>query len=140
MPASQESHDDFRTKLLQNIRLQLPQLEDLLRQADGYSIVDQGAVGHPWQAMILRICTALQNLLPDRPMNEAFCKMVVDGAGQEITAADNQNRVNQRNAIDAFVRAQFFLKIVCKKGREWRTMPDLVDRDWGALLKLFDLQ
>jgi hypothetical protein len=103
-------------------------------------IADQGAVGRPWQAMILRICTALQNLLPDRPMNEAFCKMVVEGAGQEITAADNQNRVNQRNAIDAFVRAQFFLEIVCKKGREWRTIPDPADRDWAALLKLFDLE
>jgi len=132
--------DNGPAKLLRNIHLQLPQLEDLLGEAGGHFSNGDRDDSHKRQVMILRICTALQDLLPDRPMGRAFSRIVVECAGQEIDSADDKNRLKQRRVIDAFVQAHFFLELACRKGRELETVPNGVDNDWTALLKLFDLR
>jgi hypothetical protein len=138
-PVSEAPAEDDRVKLLRNIEQQLPQLEDLLRETSTYSVADRTSRDFPWQAMTLRICTALQNLLPERPMNPAFCRMVMEGAGREIDPASSVSRIRQRVVIDAFVRAHFFLEIACRKGKDPNAFSDDSDRDWITLLKLFEL-
>jgi hypothetical protein len=89
--------------------------------------------------MVLEICIALQDLLPDRPMNKSFIELV-KAVRPETDPTDDTNRGEPVLVLSVFVQAQFFLEIACRKGREREPLPDKADHDWVTLQKLFNLR
>ena len=76
--------DEYRTKLLQNIKAQSPRLEELFAQVedhwgmeDGiYRFYHQSFKVYRLQHLTEEICRSLAALLPDRPMNPWFLEIV----------------------------------------------------------------
>src|SRR5947207_2204661 len=80
-----EHGDEYRAKLLRNIKERLPQLEELLAQAEDHWGMEDGIyrfyhqsfkVYGRLQPLTKAICKALQELLPDRPMNKWFAEII----------------------------------------------------------------
>src|SRR5205809_3218701 len=87
----EEHGDEYHAKLLQNIKARLPRLEKLLAQAedhwgleDGiYRFYHQSFKVYRLQSFTKAIQKELQELLPDRPLNDWFARIVEDGTGTE---------------------------------------------------------
>src|SRR6266480_2064645 len=84
-----EHGDEYRAKLLQNIKARLPQLEKLLAQAEEQWVLEDGIYRfyhqsfkvYHLQSFTKAISKELQELLPDRPLNDWFAKIVEEGTG-----------------------------------------------------------
>ncbi len=136
-------------KLLSNIKQQLPGLEELLAEVEShwgiedgfYRFYHQSFKVYPLQQTTREICDALQDLLPGRPMNKWFCKIVADGTSREFDISHNQDWLQHtRPILEAFFHAHFFLKMAIKYGRELPSAPDSLPSGWAAVLYLFDLR
>ena len=87
------------------------------------------------------ICEALQGLLPDRPFNKWFSKIVAEGTGLDFQTSDEQNWFREtRSIVEAFFHAHYFLKMACKYGRELEAPPNEMPSGWAAVLYLFNLR
>lgn len=136
-------------KLLSNIKQQSPQLEALLAQVEShwgiedgfYRFYHQSFKVYQVQQVTDEICKALQNLLPNRPMNKWFCTIMADGTGREFEMSVNQDWPHHtRPILEAFFHAHFFLKMAIKYGKELQSAPDRLPSGWAAVLYLFDLR
>ena len=136
-------------QLLSNIKRQLPQLEALLAQVEShwgiedgfYRFYHQSFKVYQVQPVTDEICKALQNLLPNRPMNKWFCKIMAEGTGHEFEMSHNQDWLHHtRPILEAFFHAHFFLKMAIKHGKELQSAPDRLPSGWAAVLYLFDLR
>jgi len=140
---------ELAKQLLSNIKHQLPRLEELLAEVEShwgiedgfYRFYHQSFKVYPVQQTTHEICDALQNLLPGRPMNEWFCRIIADGAVGEFDNSHNQDWLQHtRPILEAFFHAHFFLKMAIKYGRELPSAPDCLPSGWAAVLYLFDLR
>jgi hypothetical protein len=135
--------------LLSNIKQQLPKLEESLAQVEGHWAIEDGfyrfyhqsfKVYHV-QQMTAEISQALQNLLPNHPMNQWFCEIIAAGTGHEFDLSHNRDWLQHtRPILEAFFHAHFFLKMAVKYGRELQTAPDCLPSGWAAILYLFNLR
>jgi hypothetical protein len=144
-----EHGDEYRTRLLQNIKQRLPQLDELLVKAehsfemeDGvYRFYHQSFKVYGLQKLTEQICKALQELLPDRPMNKWFAEIIAQGTGRQFELSHNEDWLrNTRPILEAVFHAHYFLKMACKYGRELETSPNMLPFGWAAVLYLFDLR
>lgn len=136
-------------KLLQTIKQQLPQLEEMLAHVESHGCMEDGfyrfyhqsfKVYHV-QQLTKGICKALQALFPDRPMNRWFTEIVAQGTGKEFEMSHNQEWLRHtRPIIEAFFHAHYFLKMAVKYGKELETAPDVLPSGWATVLYLFDLR
>jgi hypothetical protein len=144
-------HEQFEVagQLLSNIKQQLPKLEELLAQVESHWGIEDGLYRFYHQSFKVyqiqqateEICKVLQNLLPDHPMNEWFCKIVAEGTGREFEMSHNRDWLHHtRPILEAFFHAHFFLKMAVKYGRELRSAPDCLPSGWAAVLYLFNLR
>jgi hypothetical protein len=140
---------ELAEQLLSNIKQQLPILEELLAQVEShwgiedgfYRFYHQSFKVYPVQQATEEICHALQNLLPDRPMNKWFCRIVADGTGGDFDISHNQDWLQHtRPILEAFFHAHFFLKMAVKYGRELQRAPNSLPSGWAAVLYLFNLR
>ena len=87
-----------------------------------------------------RIVAALQQLLPDQPMNPWFLQIISEGTGKEFTIEDNQRWLEvTRPILEAFFHARYFLEMACR----YANVPDKdlpMPSGWAALLYLFNLR
>ncbi|MBI3852917.1 MAG: hypothetical protein HY298_21900 [Verrucomicrobia bacterium] len=137
------------TKLLHNIKQQLPQLEEMLAHVEGHWCMEDGFYRfyhqsfkvYRLQELTEGICKALQALLPDRPMNRWFTEIVEQGTGHEIEMSHNRDWLRHtRPIVEAFFHAHYFLKLAVKYGKELETAPDVMPSGWATVLYLFDLR
>ena len=144
-----EHGDEYRAKLLQNIKERLPQLEELLVQVEDhwgmedrvYRFYHQSFKVYGLQSLTERICKALQELLPDRPMNKWFAAIIAQGTGSQFEMSHNEDWLRHtRPIVEAFFHAHYFLKMICKYGRELNESPNALPSGWAAVLYLFDLR
>ncbi len=140
---------ELADQLLSNIKHQLPKLEALLAQVEShwgiedgfYRFYHQSFKVYPVQQATAEIRDALQRLLPGRPMNQWFCKIVADGTGGQFEISHNKDWLQHtRPILEAFFHAHFFLKMAVKYGRELQSAPDSLPSGWAAVLYLFDLR
>ena len=140
---------ELASQLLSNIKQQLPKLEELLAQVESYWGIEDGFYRfyhqsfkvYPLQQTTREICDALQNLLPGRPMNAWFCKIVADGTGSEFDISHNQDWLQHtRPILEAFFHAHFFLKMAIKYGPELLSAPKRLPSGWATVLYLFNLR
>jgi hypothetical protein len=136
-------------RLLLNIKRQLPKLEKLLAEVEGhwgiedgfYRFYHQSFKVYQVQGATEEVCKALQELLPDYPMNPWFCKITADGTGREFELSHNQAWLTHtRPVLEAFFHAHFFLKMIVKYGREFEDIPNRLPSGWAAVLCLFNLR
>ena len=136
-------------QLLSNIKQQLPKLEELLAQVEShwgfedgfYRFYHQSFKVYSVQQTTREISDILQNLLPGRPMNQWFCKIVADGTGGKFEISHNQDWLQHtRPILEAFFHAHFFLKMAVKYGRELQRTPDCLPSGWATVLYLFNLR
>ena len=135
--------------LLQNIKRQLPRLEDLLAQVethwgmeDGvYRFYHQSFKVYAMQGLTEEICKTFKNLLPGKPLNRWFTEIVAQGTGQEFETSHNQDWLRHtRPIVEAFFHAHYFLKMTVKYGKELESAPDCMPSGWAAVLYLYDLR
>jgi hypothetical protein len=142
--------DEYRERLLANIKSALPELERLLTQVEDHWGMEDGVyrfyhgsfkVYYRLQPLTLRMVTTFQALLPDRPLNECFRQIVAEGTGKKFEAAHNEDWLRHtRPIVEAFFHAHYFLKMTCKYGRELDEEPSALPSGWAAVLYLYDLR
>jgi len=134
---------------LSNIKQQLPKLEKLLAPVESHWEIAGGCyrfyhqsfkVYHVQQATE-EIRKALQNPLPNHPMNQWFGKIIAEGTGREFNLSHNQDWLHHtRPMLEAFFHAHYFLKLAVKYGRELNSTPDVLPSGWVAVPCLFNLR
>jgi hypothetical protein len=137
------------SKLLQNIKAQLLELEELLHRIEGqwgiedsfYRLYHQSFKVYHLQSTTEEICKALQQLLPDHSLNDWFSEIIAQGTGKEFELSHNKEwLVQTRPILEAFFHAHFFLKMAVKYGKELETAPNVLPSGWAAVLYLFNLR
>ena len=141
--------DEYRARLLQNIKGRLPVLEKLLADLELEGATEDGVYRfyhgsykvYGSQNATMLIVDALKELLPDRPLNDSFTKIVALGTGHKFEDENEDNWFTTTRAIlEAFFHAQYFLEMVCKYGRELDQPPDEMPSGWAAVLYLYNLR
>lgn len=136
-------------RLLENIKQQLPELEKMLANVESewlmedmfYRFYHQSFKVYAFQQTTGELCKILQNLLPERSLNEWFLKIVADGTRHEFEMSHNQDwHHHTRPILEAFFHAHYFLKMVVKHGRELQSAPSHLPCGWAAVLYLFNLR
>jgi len=136
-------------ELLNNLRAQLPALEELLERCSGhwgyedpvYRFYHQSFKVYNLQRQTLEIVAKLQALAPSVPLNEWFMRIVRDGTGKIFTTEDNKNWLAAtRPMLEAFFHARYFLEMALKYGRELEFPPERLPSGWAALLYLYNLR
>ena len=147
--AALEECRESTNALLQNVQRQLPTLEELLAQVEShwgmedgvYRFYHQSFKVYQLQEMTKGIWKALQELLPDRPMNLWFSEIVNQGTGHEFELPHNQNWLQHtRPIVEASSHAHYFLKMAVKYGKELQQVPERMPSGWAAVLYLFNLR
>jgi hypothetical protein len=127
----------------------LPELKKLLAEVeqhwgmeDGvYRFYHQSCKVYYLQSLTEAICTALRDLLPERPLNEWFCEIVSQGTGKQFENSCNENWFQETRAIlEAAFHAHYFLKMACKYGKHLDTPPKALPSGWAAVLYLYSLR
>jgi hypothetical protein len=136
-------------ELIQNIRAHLPELERLLREVEGhwqmedsfYRFYHQSFKVYRLQRLTEKLVKTFESLLPGRPLNQWFLKIVAEGTGKEFKDDDNQNwlAVN-RGILEAFFHAHYFLVLICKYGRELNSPPSPLPSGYAAILYLYEIR
>lgn len=149
-PTENEPDDREEVKqLLENLRAQLPSLEELLSASSdhwGYEDPIYRFYHQSWKVFGLqdrtgRIVAQLKSLRPKAPLNDWFLKMVEEGTGKKFTLEDNRNWLSvTRPILEAFFHARYFLEMAVRYGKELKFAPRLLPSGWAALLYLYDLR
>jgi hypothetical protein len=93
------------------------------------------------QASTLGIVRALQDLLPEMPLNLMFQEIIASGTGMKFTPAANQAWLaTTRPIVEAFFHARYFLEMAVRYGVEIAEPPAPLPSGWAALLYLFNLR
>ncbi len=99
-----------------------------------------------------RIVESLQQLLPDRPLNQWFQLIVSEGTGKQFDSSDNDNWLPAtRPILEAFLHAKYFLEMACQNHEEELinyalgkdaepVMVPVITSCWAALLTLYDIR
>ena len=141
--------DEYRARLLQNIKTRLPQLEKLLADLEDEQAAEDGVYRfyhgsykvYGVQHATTLIVDALKELLPDRPLNAWFGQIVALGTGHKFEDENNDNWFTTTRAIiEAFYHAHYFLEMAVKYGREFDEPPNCMPSGWAAVLYLFNLR
>jgi hypothetical protein len=141
--------EEYHAKLLREIKQHLPELEKLLAEVEDHWGLEDGVYRfyhgsfkvYGVQGITEAIRDALQALLPDRPLNEWFRQIVEQGTGKKFEDSSNENWFQETRAIlEAAFHAHYFLKMVCRYGRELDTPPQALPSGWAAVLYLYGLR
>jgi hypothetical protein len=137
-------------QLLLTIKERLPELEKLLNEVEGHCGMEDTLYRYYHQSFKVfsrgqwlteKVVTALKELLPERKLNEWFTEIVAEGTGRQFTPEDNQHWPQRaRPILEALFHAHFFLRMVCKYGRELEKAPQMMPSGWAAVLYLYDLR
>jgi hypothetical protein len=144
-----EHQEEYTAKLLQSIKAHLPELEKLLGQAEEHWGVEDTVYRfyhgsfkvYYIQRWTQEVVKTFQTLLPDRPINTWFSKIIIEGTGKKFEESSNENWFQETRAIlEAAFHAHYFLSMACKYGRELDTPPQAMPSGWAAVLYLYNLR
>ncbi len=136
-------------RLLSSIKEALPKLRELLARADGhwasedgfYRFYHQSFKVYGLQRETVAIVEALQGLMPDRPLNDWFRKIIGEGTGKKFADDHNQRWLEEtRPILEAFYHARTMLEFAVRYGEELDEVPKLLPSGWAAVLYLYDLR
>jgi len=138
--------------LLQNIKDNLPELEELLDKIQGHWYYEDAVYRyyhHSFRKVYYiqeetkKIVKALRELAPEgrELINARFLEIVKDGTGKEFDRKHNKAwRENCASILEAFFHAKYFLEMVVKYGKKYDEAPELLDSGWASVLTLYGLR
>lgn len=145
-----EERERLERILLENLRLQEPELRKLLDEVndhwgyeDGiYRFYHQSFKVYHLEHSTAGIIAALAGVAPE---GRAFCgsfeQLTRTGTGREFTAEDNEHWVERTAPIvQAFLHAKFFLEMAVKYGVVFTEPPQILPSGWAAVLCLYRLR
>ena len=134
-------------ELLQRIKAALPQLEALYEGLDHeyedrvYRYYHGSDKVYVLQAGTQKIVQGLQSLCPDRPLNEAFSRILKGGTGLSSQGTIGAERTAQeRHILEAFFHARYFLEMAIRYGKSLNVAPSWLPSGWASVLYLFNLK
>jgi hypothetical protein len=144
-----EQHgEEYRALLFRNVKARFREFDALREEAlaqwprqPTYAINDHSVEEcRRLQPLIQKIATALQELLPDRPMRPYFRKVVARALenGHELAAPGNGTQ-EARTILDAFYRAYCYLTAACESVRTTEMPRRQPPQWWTTLLYVFEL-
>ncbi|HEY2414326.1 MAG TPA: hypothetical protein VGI40_18925 [Pirellulaceae bacterium] len=140
--------EDLEDRLRANLDAQRAALGQLLESVSDhwgyedpiYRFYHQSFKVYPLAESTTRIVAALQQLLPDQPLNPWFLQIVGEGTSKEFKLEDNKRWMEvTRPILEAFFHARYFLEMACRYAsapEKDQPMPS----GWAALLYLFNLR
>jgi hypothetical protein len=136
--------------LLRNIKAQMADLRTLLEECDDhwgaedlvYRFYHQSFKVYAIQHLTERIVTALNDLLPYRPLDGWFMKIVEEGTGRNFGRTHNKDwPVHTRPMLEAYWHARYMLGMVVRYGEQFNvTPPQELAFGWAAVLCLYHLR
>lgn len=138
-------------QLLANIKLRLPELENLLEEMNShwcYEDLVYRFYYHSFKVYNLqnetkKIIKALRSVAPER---QNFCvefrEIIESGAsGKKFKLEHNKNwTYHTRAFVEAFFHAKFFLEMAIKYGKKLKKPPVILPSGWATLLCLYNLR
>lgn len=126
-----------------------PELEKLLTEISGHWTYEDGVyrlyhqslkVWH-LQPATTKIVDQLQALMPGRPLNQMFARIVKDGTREPFDLKFNQDWLpHARPVVEAFLHAKYFLEMAVRYAQELKAPPNMLPSGWAAFLYLYDLR
>ena len=104
-------------ELFKNLKAKLPALEELLKTCSShwgyedpvYRFYHQSYKVYYLQGSTMEIIKNLQELAPERPLNEWFLHIVKEGTGKKFKQEDNKDWLPvTRPIVEAFFHAKYF--------------------------------
>ena len=93
------------------------------------------------QASTEKIVTALQNLLPEQPLNDWFLCIVSEGTGKTFKMEMNDNWLQEtRPVVEAFFHAKYFLEMTCRYSDKVKEPQQILPSGWASVLYLYGLR
>jgi hypothetical protein len=140
--------ENLELRLRTSLQTQSDELRQLLESASDhwgyedpiYRFYHQSFKVYRLAESTTRIVAALQQLLPDQPLNPWFLQIIGEGSGKEFKIEDNQRWLEAtRPILEAFFHARYFLEMACRHAESpERDQP--MPSGWAALLYLFNLR
>jgi hypothetical protein len=137
------------TVLLKALKLQITDLEELLKRAEShwqeedcfYRFYHQSFKVYGLQKMTEEIVGVLTKLLPETPLNADFSRIIQEGTGKKFDISHNQRwHEETRPILEAYFHAKTMLKLAIKYAKELETPPDILPSGWGTILYLYNLR
>jgi hypothetical protein len=135
--------------LLQNIKQQMPRLQELLKNtASGYNYEDmvyrfyhQSYKVYRLQKSTESIVCQLKDLLPERKLNSWFLHIINEGTEKTFKAAHNQDWLTHtRPILEAFFHSRYMLEMAVTYGNSLDRSPECLPSGWAAFLYLYNLR
>jgi hypothetical protein len=136
-------------QLLRNIKARLQELEKLLQEVSShwhaedrfYRFYHQSFKVYWLQQDTAKVVEALKSLLPKRPLNTWFEKIVKEGTGKQFKDEHNRRWLAEtRPILEAFFHARTMLEFAIQYGRQLDAAPTTLPSGWAAVLYLYDLR
>jgi predicted ribosome quality control (RQC) complex YloA/Tae2 family protein len=147
----QDTIQDANQKLLDNIKKNMKELEDLLVE-----ITDDFVYGdliyryyhcsykcYYIQVYTKKIVETLDKLKPNKNIkpNSQFERIYKEGVGRNFSHKDNANWDEiTRPQLEAFFHAKYFLEMAIKFGKELTVAPQCLPSGWAGLLYYYNLR
>lgn len=141
---------NLNKKLLENIKNNLPKLEEFLngiKEDDIYGDLVyrfyHGSFKVFWiQGVTEKIVKVLKELAPEECIfSESFQEILKDGTGKVFKSEFNENwGKNTRPLLEAFFHAKYFLEMAVKYGKELEEAPYNLPSGWAGLLELYGIR
>ena len=140
-------------KFLENIKQQLPKLENLLDEVSDHWVYEDMVYRYYHQSFKVfavqettrKIYNALESISPHEPKkisDKWFNNLIRQGApGIEFKLEHNRKwEKTCRPMIEAFFHAKYFLEMAVKYGKEYDKAPSIMGSGWAALLELYNIR
>jgi hypothetical protein len=135
--------------LLNNIKANLPKLEKLIEDVNGHWVYED-AIYRAYhtsfkcyyiQGATNNIVAALEKLMPDRPLNAMFMRIIQDGTGKTFQLEHNKEwEKHTRPMMEAFFHARYMLEMAIKYGKQYEKAPESLKSGFAALLYLYGIR
>ena len=148
---AQERYDKHPI-LLQNIKDNLPELEELLEKVNSHGIYEDliyRFYHHSFKVYYIQenTCTIVKALKKISPhddsdcINEQFDEIFKEGNGKVWERSHNRQWMKIcRPMVEAFFHARFFLDMAVKYGKELDEAPQVMPSGWAALTHLYNIR
>lgn len=135
--------------LLASLKREAPHLTQALASCNDhwvyedfiYRFYHQSFKVYGLQDVTSTIVDSLEHVLPDRPLNDWFMRIVREGTGLAFEPEHNQRWLEStRPILEAFFHARFFLEQAVHYGSVLDVPPLSMPSGWAALLYLYNLR
>jgi len=137
-------------RLLANIKESMPTLEALLDDVDSHWGYEDGMYRfyhysykvYRLQDETTAIVAALKSIAPtESGMCSLFTRVIADGTSKKWTQEHNADwHTHTRPIVEAYCHAVYFLRMICKYGKELDSAPTSLASGWAAVLELYGIR